>query len=137
MRHLDELKMNYFQHMLFALKNAATLFRAFITLVVHAALPDCFVNASSALINKVHYNLMANRHAKSRILVRFNTKWEQDRLSRKWRVVTNGVETLAHEVTVTIPCTTIQEDVPTDGTRWHFLCWGDVFWDDEHRAVIK
>jgi hypothetical protein len=72
----------------------------------------------------------------NRILIRFNTKWQEDELKRKWRVLENGIETLAHQVHISIPCTTHEEEVPGAGLKWHFLCWGKTTWDGNHHVAI-
>lgn len=70
-----------------------------------------------------------------RILIRYNTKHEQDEGFRKWRVVIDGTEHLAHKVKVNVPCETICEDV--GGTeKYHFLCFGEVSWRDKETAII-
>jgi hypothetical protein len=135
MDHLKEVGLTYFQHMQFALKNCMKLFVASILLALHSIMPNWFTNSGSKLVQDIHYDFTARRLWKSRILVRFNTKWKEDPEGRKWRVLQDGVETLAHSVNLTIPCTTIQEDV-AEGTRWHFLCWGDVEWDNASNAKI-
>lgn len=135
MKHLLLVNMTYFEHMKFVLKNAFCAIVGAFFLVIHALLPDIFTDSGSSIINGVHYDLMNNRKYKNRILVRFNTKWQVDELKRKWRVLENDIEHLAQDVEVTIPCVSIQEDVQ-EGTRWHFLCWGDVYWKAD-KATIR
>lgn len=62
---------------------------------------------------------------KPRILVRFNTKFEDDKLKRKWRVLLNGIEHLAHNVAINVPCETITEPIDTGEIKHHFLCYGN------------
>ncbi len=73
----------------------------------------------------------------SRILVRFNTKWEQDEQKRQWRVVVDGVEELAHKVKIRTACDTIQEAISTGEIKHHFLCEDSfVTWDGASVATI-
>lgn len=63
-----------------------------------------------------------------RILLRFNTKFEEDSLKRTWRVLVNGEETLAAKVIIQVIGETIQE--PVDGIqKYHILCHGKVIWN--------
>ncbi len=71
----------------------------------------------------------------SRILIRFNTKHEMDAGHRKWRVVVDGVETLANKVHVTVPCETICEDVG-GSEKYHFMCHGQVSWGEDETALV-
>lgn len=135
MKHLDDVGMSYWQHMWVAMGCSLRFLRASLAVALHALVPSVFVTAGSSTAHEIVCEFMSYRPYKNRILVRFNTKWKEDELLRKWRVLENGVETLAHEVSITIPCKTIQEDV-TEGTRWHFLCWGEAVWDGTN-ATIK
>lgn len=71
-----------------------------------------------------------------RILLRFNTKFEEDQEKRTWRVLVNGTETLADKVIIRyVCCETIQEDV--DGIpKYHILCFGKVNWQG-NTAIIE
>lgn len=71
-----------------------------------------------------------------RILIRFNTKFESDPLKRTWRVLVNGEESLAHQVDVRVPCSTITEPIATGEVKHHFLCFGKVTIDDSHVATV-
>lgn len=71
-----------------------------------------------------------------RILIRFNTKADQDPLKRCWRVLQDGVETLAHRVVTYTTCETITEPIESGEIKHHFLCYGNVVWDDNHNASI-
>ena len=135
MTHLKEVKLTYWQHFVCALSCVFQLIKASLFLIIHAFFPNVFVHYGSELVNKVHYDIMRRRNY-NRILVRFNTKWQEDVMQRKWRVLMNGEEKLAHEILITIPCKIIQEDVPDVGTKWHFLCYGNVTWC-EHNALIN
>lgn len=70
-----------------------------------------------------------------RVLLRFNTKFEEDPLKRTWRVLVNGVETLAEKVYINIPGETIQEDVAPGVTKFHILCYGKVHWEGDIATV--
>ena len=71
----------------------------------------------------------------SRILVRFNTKWQEDPDGRKWRVLEDGKETLARKVFMNLPCETVEE--PVDGVpKYHFLSHGRVYWNDGDAYVF-
>lgn len=71
----------------------------------------------------------------SRILIRFNTKFEDDPQKRKWRVLEDGVEKLAHKVLISTDAETIQEDV--DGIpKYHIMCHGSVHWTNNDVADV-
>jgi len=70
-----------------------------------------------------------------RILVRFNTKHEQDEGKRKWRVVINDVEHLADHVNIEVPCETIMENIH-DTEKFHFLCHGMVVWNGNIATIV-
>jgi hypothetical protein len=71
----------------------------------------------------------------NRILIRFNTRFQDDELKRTWRVLINGQEYLAENVQINIPCETLYE--PVDGVpKWHFLCHGVVLWEN-NKAIIN
>lgn len=71
-----------------------------------------------------------------RILIRFNTKVEEDPLKRPWRVLVNGEETLAYKVYVMVPCATITEPIATGEVKHHMLCYGKVTFDESHIARV-
>jgi hypothetical protein len=71
-----------------------------------------------------------------RILVRFNTKFETDILKRKWRLLIDGVEWLAHKIDIQVPCETITEPISTGEIKHHLLCSGEVKWDSNFGATI-
>lgn len=54
MKHLEEVGMGYFQHMLGAFKLAFRFTLGAIMLVIHAFLPNIFVNAGKNTVD--HYN---------------------------------------------------------------------------------
>ncbi|MFZ4508263.1 MAG: hypothetical protein ACOYON_11275 [Fimbriimonas sp.] len=72
----------------------------------------------------------------SRILVRFNTKFTEDPEGRTWRVLVDGVETLAHKVMIDTPTETITESISTGEVKHHILCHGRVEWDEASNAHI-
>jgi hypothetical protein len=70
-----------------------------------------------------------------RILVRFNTKWEQDDQKRRWRILVDGKESLAHKVIIQVEGETVTE--PVDGeTKDHFLFFGHVDWKDDYVKIF-
>lgn len=73
---------------------------------------------------------------KHRILIRFNTKFEEDSLSRKWRVLVDGVESLAHKVKIHGICETITEPIASGEIKHHFLCVGYLIWEDDFEATV-
>lgn len=70
-----------------------------------------------------------------RILLRFNTKFLEDPSQRKWRVLVNGEEQLAHQIEVRVPCETITEPISTGEIKHHFLCHGYLHWEADF--VVK
>lgn len=74
---------------------------------------------------------------KDRILIRFNTKFGEDPEQRKWRVLTNGEEKLAHRVDICgVFTTTVTEPISTGEIKHHFLCDGIVVWKDGDVALV-
>jgi hypothetical protein len=73
---------------------------------------------------------------KSRILIRFNTKFEEDSEKRKWRLLVDGEESLAHKITFYTFGETITETIPTGEVKHHILCEGTVRWEENHHAKI-
>ncbi len=71
-----------------------------------------------------------------RILVRFNTKFGDDPDGRRWRVLVNGSERLAHKVVMMIPCETVTEPIVSGEIKDHFLCFGAVDWQSGDVARI-
>jgi hypothetical protein len=59
--HPQSVDENYFEHLLFAGKFAATLLVAGLAALVHAILPFLFEKTASRMINKMHYR-MHNRN---------------------------------------------------------------------------
>jgi hypothetical protein len=71
-----------------------------------------------------------------RILIRFNTKHADDPEGRRWRVLVNGEERLAHTVRILAPVETITEPIATGEVKDHFLAEGFVAWEEGHRATV-
>jgi plasmid stabilization system protein ParE len=72
----------------------------------------------------------------ARILLRFNTKFEQDPKKRTWRVLEDGIERLASHVSIGTNGETIQEDI--DGVpKYHILFDGKILWDEDKAAIIS
>jgi len=132
MNHLAEINMTYLQHWSLATKNSGKLTVASVVLLIHACIPFLFERTASRILRSVQHSFPKTG---SRVLVRFNTKHRDDAQGRTWRVLENGVETLAHAVNITIPCETIQEDVAGE-PKFHFLCSGKVIWDGSTARVV-
>ena len=58
--HLEEMNMNYFEHMFISLNYALILFISFIKAVIHAFIPDIFVTSTSECINEINIKLNNN-----------------------------------------------------------------------------
>ncbi len=71
----------------------------------------------------------------SRILLRFNTKFEEDKKRRTWRVLVDGIEKLASKVYINVTSETITEDVAPGVTKYHVLCHGNVTWDEDEVTI--
>jgi len=136
MGHLDELKMTYWQHMYRAFGFAFRFFRAGSAVVIHAFFPNLLEHYASDELLRMVKELSVH---KDRILVRFNTKWEQDPLKRTWRVLVNGEERLASDVHIEVACRSIIEDVEDQQgrvTKYHMLCHGKVNWDGDVATIV-
>jgi len=132
LKHLDELNVTYGEHFQTAIINAVGLAVSSMVLFIHALVPFLFTHTASTFVNRI---MRSFPRAGNRILVRFNTKWEQDPAERQWRILVNGVESLAHRVNIQIPCQTIME--PVEGCeKYHFLCYGKVEWDGTYANIV-
>lgn len=132
MSHLNDVGLSYTEHMRRALAFSWTLLKSSFVLLLHAVFPDFMSNYASSQLTPVFKELSLNGH---RILVRFNTKWEKDLNKRTWRVLVDGTESLASDVTLNVPTSTIQEDV-SGVPKWHMLCHGYVVWNGD-KATIR
>ena len=72
-----------------------------------------------------------------RILIRFNTKHSEDAEGRRWRVLVNGEESLAHSVVMHVRVETVTEPIATGEVKDHFLAEGRVEWEPGFVAVVK
>ena len=69
-----------------------------------------------------------------RILIRFNTKFEEDPQKRTWRVLVNGQERLAEKILVRAMGETIQEAV--NGVhKYHVMFYGTVTWNGDIATI--
>lgn len=127
MSHLKNVGMTYGQHLCFAMKASGQLLKAGLAAGVHAFVPSLFEKTASTTIHKLATDLSPYGRKSHRILVRFNTKWQEDSLGRQWRVVVDGIEELAHHVRIMVPCQTIRENVGEE-PKFHFVCHGEAVW---------
>ena len=58
MKHLKEMKMSYFQHLLVALRYSFELSIAAMILVIHAFVPCWFESTGSKIVKKIHGRMM-------------------------------------------------------------------------------
>ncbi len=61
-KHLEEMNMEYFEHMLISLNYAIILFISFIKAVIHSFIPDLFVTSTSECIVEINDKL--KKHTK-------------------------------------------------------------------------
>jgi len=125
MSHLHETNLNYIEHMLRALQFSFKLFRASLGLFIHAFIPETLTHYGTDQVLSIYKNFVIG----DKILIRFNTKWEEDSLKRNWRVLINGEEFLASDIIVYVPSSTTVEDIAQGVTKWHILCRGHVHWN--------
>jgi hypothetical protein len=73
----------------------------------------------------------------SKISIRYNTKAkENDTLH--WRVVIDGIETLASDVEVNTRLWTTKDWIEEVGWKWHITCEStDIQWDENHKCIIN
>jgi hypothetical protein len=88
MKHLEEVKMTYLEHLRLASLNSLKLSLSSITLLIHGFIPSLFTKTTSKMIDEIQRSFP--RETQDRILVRFNTKWREDHQGRQWRVLVNG-----------------------------------------------
>ena len=131
MKHLKEIEMTYLGHLKLAIINSFKLLFSSVILLIHGLIPSLFVKTTSAIIENVKRSFPQK---KDRILVRFNTKWRDDWQNRQWRILVNGVETLAHKVVINTQMETIEEEVSGE-QKFHFLCSGKVIWDKTNAEI--
>jgi hypothetical protein len=132
MGHLEDVEMSYWQHLKLASFNSLRLLFSSVVLFIHGICPCLFTNTASAILKDV---LKSFPKTNNRILVRFNTKWQNDPDKRQWRVLVNGVESLAHKVVIKTTVTTIEEEVAGE-QKFHFLCYGQVLWQGTNAEII-
>ena len=60
--HLEEMNMNYFEHMFISLNYALILFISFIKAVIHAFIPDIFVTSTSECIQEINHKINYNKN---------------------------------------------------------------------------
>ncbi len=133
MTHLEEMKMTYWGHLRLASLNSMRLLWASIVLFVHGCFPSIFTKSASKLLDSVRKSFPTGEQ--DRILVRFNTKWQNDPQKRQWRVLVNGVEALAHKVDIRTASETIEEEIAGE-QKFHFLCFGKTVWYDTNVQII-
>lgn len=133
MRHLEEIKMTYWGHLRLASLNSLRLLKASIVLLIHGCFPSILTNSSSKLLDEIKKSFPTG--GKDRILVRFNTKWQNDQQKRQWRVLVNGEEQLAHKVEIKVASETIEEEVAGE-QKFHFLCSGKTIWQDTNVQIV-
>jgi len=68
------------------------------------------------------------------ILLRFNTKWQNDPEGRKWRVVINDIEHLASEVHIHAKARTVEKEVNGE-PKFHLFCIGTVQWSGDVASI--
>lgn len=132
MNHLKETGYSYFGHMIKALGFALRLYKIGFGLLLHSIFPNVLTHYGTDGVCAIFNSLSGG----DRILIRFNTKWEEDDLKRNWRVLINGVESLASEIKILVPSGTTEEDISLGVTKWHILCYGKVHWDG-NKALVK
>lgn len=64
-KHLDEMNMNYFEHMLVSINYAFILFLSSIKAFIHAFIPDIFTTSTSECIQEINVKLNHNNIIKN------------------------------------------------------------------------
>ncbi len=81
---------------------------------------------SSALDDAFRYTRdMAEYHE---IKIRFNTHADENE-PLKWRVLIDGQEFLASEVTTRVPTMTTRDELSPDLVKFHITCYGAIQWE--------
>jgi hypothetical protein len=132
MKHLEEVNMSYAGHLGLAMLNSLRLLVSSVALFIHALFPFLFTHTASGLMEDVRNSFP--KVGNDRILVRFNTKWKEDPEKRQWRVLVNGVETLANDVFIKNGSETVEEEISGE-KKFHFLCFGKVTWQDGSATI--
>jgi hypothetical protein len=71
---------------------------------------------------------------KQQVKVRYNTeKNKLDKTLPAWRVIVNGVEHLADNVTVETKAWTSEDEIQPGLLKFHISCEGSVVWDAEKK----
>lgn len=135
MGHLEDIKLTYLQHLILAIFNAFRLTFASVILVIHGVFPFLFQRVASGIVKDVEKSFVYPLDLGDKILVRFNTKWQEDNLKRQWRVLVNGNETLAAHVCLRTGSYTVEEAINGE-QKFHFLCRGKVVWVGNN-AIIE
>ena len=128
-KHLKDVRQNYFTHLKFALSTSCRLFLASFYLLIHAFFPFWFIKNSSNIVKAVVESFPKSNNL-DRILVRFNNKWQNDPKHRKWRVLVNGDEILASEVIIKVNSISVEE--PVNGEiKYHLKCYGKAICSED------
>lgn len=71
------------------------------------------------------------------VKIRFNTEVLKtpELQPPEWRVLYEGCEHFAREVSIEVPCWTTQDVLPEGVTKWHFSCEGKPEWDGEKLRI--
>lgn len=76
----------------------------------------------------------------ARFQIRFNTKYiESPGQALKWRILVEGVESLASRIQIDVPCETT-EDIVTEGgqtvQKWHISGHGKAVWSGTSVRIV-
>ncbi len=132
MSHLKETNYTYIAHFKKAIGYSSKLFCAAFAVLVHAFVPDVFTKTASGIVRNILDEMQND--ISSRILVRFNTKYETDPQRRRWRVLTDGQERLADKVVTHAIWESIEE--PVDGIqKYHMMYQGRCKWNGDTATI--
>jgi hypothetical protein len=61
--------------------------------------------------------------SKFSVRIRFNTNFrEEDKSSKEWRVLVDGVENFCNQVRILCPSETTKDQIEGVGNKWHISC---------------
>lgn len=73
---------------------------------------------------------------KQTVKIRFNTKCDENS-DLKWRVLIDGIEFLASEVTLNTHSSTTKDKIEGLGEKWHITCKASkVVWVDRRCIIL-
>jgi hypothetical protein len=71
------------------------------------------------------------------IQIRFNTEKMKDPTASlpAWRVIYEGLEHLADDICIEVPCWSTTDEISPGVWKWHITCDGVISWDGKRARI--